>query len=158
MGVFDARDIYRVAMRIEENGSSLYRFAAQIATDEKAKDTFAYLADEEEKHRGTFETFLSKMDPDDLAESYAGEYAAYLHDYVDGKLVFSEEQMKRELASVTDTAAAIEFAIKRELESILYYHEIRRFVPQSQHADIDHIIDEERKHFQTLSAMKKYQR
>jgi rubrerythrin len=41
------------------------------------------------------------------------------------------------------------------MDSILYYHEIKRFVPASQHATLDQIIEEERKHFAKLSEVKK---
>ena len=49
----------------------------------------------------------------------------------------------------------MDFAIKRELDSILYYHEIKRLVPVAQHAAIEQIIEEERKHFSALTEMKK---
>ena len=50
---------------------------------------------------------------------------------------------------------ADDFAIRRELDSILYYHEIKKLVPAAQHGTIEQIIDEERKHYSILSAMKK---
>jgi rubrerythrin len=63
--------------------------------------------------------------------------------------------MDSELSRVKDTLSAINFAIRRELDSILYYHEIKRFISRSQHDSIDKIIDEERKHFETLSEIRK---
>jgi rubrerythrin len=63
--------------------------------------------------------------------------------------------MDKELAKIKDTIAALDFAIKRELDSILYYHEIKKFVPAAQYTAIDQIIAEERKHFSKLSAVKK---
>ena len=74
-----------------------------------------------------------------------GEYAAYLRSYVDNNIIFTKEIMDKELAKVKDTIGAIDFAIKRELDSILYYHESKRLVPESQHAAIEKIIEEERK-------------
>jgi len=47
------------------------------------------------------------------------------------------------------------FGIQRELDSTLYFHEIKKFVPKSQHNLIDRIIDEERKHFSKLSELRK---
>ena len=74
---------------------------------------------------------------------------------MDGKLVFSNETITGKLAENTDTASVLDFAISREMDSILYYHEIKRFVPVAQHLIIDQIIDEERKHFSQLSEAKK---
>ena len=59
------------------------------------------------------------------------------------------------MARITDTLSAIDFAIRRELDSILYYHEIKEFIAKDQHESIDKIINEEREHFKMLSEMKK---
>ena len=88
-------------------------------------------------------------------ESYEGEYSAYLRSYVDNNLIFTKEIMDKQLANVKDTVAAFDFAIQRELDSILYYHEIKNMVPAAQHEDIEKIIEEERKHFLVSTEMKK---
>ncbi|MDI6726248.1 MAG: hypothetical protein QMD32_04735, partial [Smithellaceae bacterium] len=54
-----------------------------------------------------------------------------------------------------DTPGAVDFAIRRELDSILYYHEIRKFLPLSEYDQIEKIIEEERRHFHKLSELKK---
>jgi rubrerythrin len=155
MRVFDASDIVEIAIRIEENGANFYKFAEQIAKQEEAKQLFAHLALEELNHKKTFEGIFAKLDKTNPPESYDGEYSAYLRDYVDNNIIFTKEAMNKELAKVKDTAGALDFAIKRELDSILYYHEIKRFVPANQHATLDQIIEEERKHFAKLSEVKK---
>ncbi len=155
MSNFDAVDIFEIAIRIEENGSSFYRYAAHIAEDENTKKTFTYLADEEARHKALFKEMLSKMEKHKIPESYPGEYGAYLRDYVDSNIVFTEKAMDSELPDVKDTLSAINFAIRRELDSILYYQEIKRFLPEGQHDTIDKIINEERGHFEKLSEIKK---
>ena len=50
---------------------------------------------------------------------------------------------------------AIEFAIGAELNSILYYQEVKKMVSEKNHEKIEKIIDEERKHFVQLSEIKK---
>jgi len=155
MGVFTASDIVEVAIRIEENGVNFYRFAEQLATKEEAKKLFAGLAQAETEHKRTFEGIFAKMEKSAPPETYTGEYAAYLRAYVDNNIIFTKEVVDKELAKVKDTIAAFDFAIKRELDSILYYHEIKKLVPAAQHGDIEKIIDEERKHFSALTEMKK---
>ena len=156
MSDFEASDILEIAIRIEENGSSFYRYAAQIAEDEKTKKIFTYLADEEDKHKITFKDMLSKIEKHKLPESYPGEYGGYLRDYVDGNIVFTKEALNSELSKIKDTLTALNFAIRCELESILYYHESKRFLSKSQQNFIDKIIDEERGHFERLSEIKKH--
>ena len=155
MQVFSANDIVEVAVRIEENGINFYNFAQQIAKTEDAKKLFTQLAQAEAAHKRTFEKFFASMEKYDPPEQYAGEYSAYLRSYVDNNLIFTKEIMDKQLAKVTDTLAAFEFAMQRELDSILYYHEIKNLIPAGQHDAIEKIIEEERKHYAILCDMKK---
>ncbi|MEN6374915.1 MAG: ferritin family protein [Smithella sp.] len=155
MQVFTANDIVEVAVRIEENGINFYNFAQQIAKTENAKNLFEKLAADEGAHKRTFEKLLSQIETFEPPERYAGEYSAYLRNYVDNNLIFTKEVMDKQLARITDVVGAIEFAMQRELDSILYYHEVKNLVPQDQHEAIEKIIDEERKHYAMLLNMKK---
>jgi rubrerythrin len=152
--LFEASDIFEIAMRIEENGSNFYRFAVQLAKDEDAKKMFSHLAEEEDKHKAIFKGMLSKIETHYPPENYPDEYGTYLRNYADNNLIFKKEALDKELAGITDTLSAIDFAIRRELDSILYYHEIKGFVPGGEHGSIDKIINEERKHFNLLSEIR----
>lgn len=154
---FNASEILQFAIRIEENGEKFYRYAVRIAEDENTKKIFNYLADEEINHKKIFEDLLSRIEKHEPVESYPGEYFAYLRAYVDEN-VFTNDMLNKEISRVKNTLSAINFGIQRELDSILYYHEVKTFVPKSQHDLIDKIIGEERKHFSKLSQLrKKYQ-
>jgi rubrerythrin len=155
MSVFAASDIVEVAIRIEENGINFYKFAERLAKKEEAKKLFAHLAQAEVAHKKTFEGIFAKMEKYNPPESYAGEYNAYLRSYVDNNLIFTKEIMDKQLANVKDTVSAFDFAMQRELDSILYYHEIKNLVPATQHEAIEKIIEEERKHYTALIDMKK---
>jgi len=155
MAVFEAGDIVEVAIRIEENGANFYRFAMQIAGREETKALFRQLADEEVKGQKTFSELLAGMDRSIPPEGYDGEYAAYLHNYVDNRLVFRAEEHAGELGAIKDEVSAVDFAIRRELDSLFYYREIRELLPADRREAIDRIILEERKHFMKLSEVKK---
>jgi rubrerythrin len=155
MKLFESNEIYMFAMRIEENGEKFYRHAAKMAKEKQPRTLFTFLADEEVKHKKTFENMLGKMERRDVEESYPGEYLAYLQDYLDNKIVFSKSAKEAEYPEVKDTLSAIDFAIQREINAVLYYHEVKRFVAVSQQEDIEKIIEEERRHFSQLTEMKK---
>ncbi len=154
MAVFDASDIVEVAIRIEENGANFYRYAVQLAGIEEVKALFQALADDEVKHHRIFAEMLAGMDRNLPPEGYDGEYAAYLHDYVDNRLVFTTEAFAGQLATIRDRASALDFAIQRELDSIHYYREMRELLPPNQREAVDRIITEEKEHFVRLSALK----
>ena len=79
---------------------------------------------------------MEKYEP---VESYPKEYFEYLKAYVEN-IIFTPEA--RAHIKVHDIASALNFGIQRELDSILYYYEIKKFVPKHQHSLIEKIIDE----------------
>jgi len=86
-------------------------------------------------------------------ESYPGEYMAYLQGSIDGK-VFTAGATK-ELAGINDVLAALDFAIQRELDSVLYYSEMKKYVTATAQDLLEQVIEEERKHVVILTNIKK---
>jgi len=151
MKIFDVAEIFKFAVEIEQNGEKFYRRTADMAKDAESKKLFTFLADEEVKHKKLFEGMISKKDQYEPFENYPGEYQQYMDAYT-GKII-SNPDIQKEMDSVKDTPGAIEFGIRRELDSILFYHEVKKFVGNDASL-IDKIIDEERKHFMTLVELK----
>jgi len=154
MNLFSASEILQFAIRIEENGEKFYRHLSRTMKNTNVKNLLTYLADEEVKHRKIFEDMVSKIEKYEPPESYPDEYFAYLRAYVDN-IIFTEEKLEKELSKIKEVITAIEFGIRRELDSILYYQEMKNFVPEYQYNLIDEVIEEERKHFLKLSEIKK---
>jgi rubrerythrin len=69
--------------------------------------------------------------------------------------VFTKKEKDQAMSDNLDTLSAIRFAMGREVDSILYYHEAKQFIDKKHYADIDKVIDEERKHFMKLAEMEK---
>ncbi len=155
MKIFDARDVIQFALRIEEDGEVFYRKAALAAEDKDVRDLFNFLADEEIQHKALFREMFSKMEALQPAEAYDGEYASYLSDYIDGKAVFTKETQQELTSDTKDITSSLTFAMQREADSILYYHEAKRFTGEKYYNIIDKIITEERKHFSKLSELRK---
>ncbi len=154
MDTFRANEVFEIAIKIEENGEKFYRYAADLAEERNSKEMFTFLAGEEVKHKKTFEAMLSGVEDYQPSESYPGEYFAYLRAYAEG-LIFTPEKLQSELAEVKTVEDAIDFAIQREIESILYYIEAKNLVPGNQKDKIDEIINEERRHYLKLVGAKK---
>jgi len=155
MSILNAHDVVRFAIRIEEDGELFYREAARLTEDGEAKALFSRLADEEVGHRKIFQTISENLGEYAPPETYDGEYMAYLRDHIDGKAVFREDLKGSLKAHLGSVLTAIDFAIGRETDSILYYQEARVFVPGRQQGVVDRIIEEERKHFILLSNVRK---
>jgi len=149
-----ANEILQFAMRMEENGERFYREAANTTSDSRVKELFNHLAAEETAHKGSFEALFTKTDIVEAPESYPAEYLAYFYNYIDSKEFFSKEN-KASLSDTFDARKALDFAMQSELDSILFYQELKSFVPVADNKTIEAIIDEERKHFAQLAEAKK---
>lgn len=155
MKIFTASDIVEFAERIHENGASFYQYAIQLVNNQGAKDLFAELAEEERQHQKYLEKVFAGMEKNIPMETYTGEYAQYLRNYIDNNIIFTKDALDRGMGEVKDACSAIDFAIQRELDSICYYQGIKELVPQEQHDMIDNLIAEERKHFIKLSDLRR---
>lgn len=154
MKVFNANDVLQFAIRVEENGERFYRETASIVVDEDVKQLFSHLADEEIVHKKTFEGMLAELAGYRPPETYDGEYLFYLKDYIDNKAIFKDHPKIPELAKVRDREAALNYAIQKEVDSMLYYEEVKNFAGEKYAAVINRIIAEEHRHFVTLLAAK----
>jgi len=151
----DVKQILKAAIQLEENGEKFYRYIAEVAEEQDIKDIFTNLANEERnKHKKAFERLLSKIENLKTENDYSEDYLSYLEAYVDD-IPFTNELLEEKLPKIKDLFSAIEFATQRELDTILFYHEIKRFVPEDQHNLIDDIIEEERIHYLRLMGLSK---
>lgn len=154
MSMFNSSEIYQFAIKIEENGEKFYRQMTEKLDDSKVKELFTFLANEEVDHKRTFEKMLSKFEDYTPVESYPGEYFAYLKAYADN-LVFGFSKFDDDISKIGDAVSAVQFAIGKELDTIMYFQEMKNIVPKSELNRINAIINEERKHVVKLSEIKR---
>ena len=152
--LFNPAEVFQIAVRIEVNGEKFYREMAKKLDDPEVVSLFSYLADEEIGHREFYEALLSQIESVEPEEDYPGEYFDYLYSYADG-IIFSQETFEKRLREITDEAGALAFAIGVEWDSIHYYQELKGLVPESQRQRLNDLIAEERRHFVTLTRLKK---
>jgi rubrerythrin len=155
--IFDVKEILRFAVQIEKNGELFYRSAARKIKDRKIREIFLRLADDEVKHREFFGGIIAGRGDYEPHEAYPGEYHSYLKAYV-ANVIFKPAELALAVKRLRGVAEALDFAIQRELESILYYVESKNFVPADQHQGMNRVIAEERSHYRRLSELKKSRR
>ncbi len=153
MALFSAGEVYQFAIRIEEDGEHYYHEIAKKLKDKEAKALFNWLAEQEMRHKSVFEKMLEGIEKYEPSESYPEEYFEYLKAYADN-IIFNKEKLKDEAKKVSDIPSAAQFGMRREIESIQYYSDIRGIVPPKDRLAIDRIISEERKHFLKLVGIK----
>ncbi len=155
MDIFKASEILRIAVQIEKNGLAFYNQIKEKAKNFPLAEVFSFLAHEEEGHIKIFEHLLEEAGDFQPAESYPGEYELYLK-AIAGDNIFKKETDLRKMAQdLASDSQAIDLGIGFEKDSIIFYNEIKNFVPKEDAAIIDKVIAEEKEHLLKLFSLKK---
>lgn len=149
MELLNMKQLLEFAVQLEKNGEKFYLDWAEKAKDDSIKKLFKFLAEEETIHKKTFEKLKTKIGESPLKEKPSDEYEDYFKTFVE-QIVFNQEEVKQ----ITDLATALEFAKKQELDSLLFFTDLRNFVSLENEGLITEIIEEERRHFVSLSKLK----
>ena len=153
--LFSATDIAEIGVQIEKNGKDFYDGVGKLSKNPKAKEVFEFLRGEEEKHIKRFEGLLSQVKKYEPSEAYPGEYFAYLKALSEG-YIFTKANKGAEIARVIKSEKeAVDTGIGFEKDSILFYHEMKRFILSGEHKIIDKLIEEEQEHLRKLTDAKK---
>lgn len=146
---FNAKDIFEMAIKIEQNGAVFYRDAANSMEAAKHKDFLLELADMEDAHEKTFasmlkdlsqsETFSNTFDPED-------ENVLYIKALADTRVFFQKEKPDKSLKGILSSA------IQAEKDSITFYLGMKEMIPAKLgQSKIDYIIKEEMSHIRLLA-------
>lgn len=148
--IFSGSEVVEMGIEIEKNGFAFYGALADSLKSQKVKEMFRWLAGEEEKHINAFNGILSNVKAYEPKEAYNEEYFAYIKALSD-EYVFTKKKKGIEAAkSIKTELEAIELAIGFEKDSILFYHEMKNVVLDSEYSTIDKLIDQERSHLRKL--------
>lgn len=157
MGVkFSGYEIGEMAIQIERNGKAFYEALAAKSNDNDLKTFFEYLANQEIEHMERFKELRDTIANEGYAAPYDWDEARdYLAALV-SREVFTEENLGARLAAeAPGESAAFDAAIRLEKDSLLFYHEMMRFVNKTEHPFIEAIAAEERKHITNLNEKRK---
>jgi len=156
MSTVNIKDVFKVAIKIEENGRKFYQYAASVASDSGVKLVMKTLAKEETQHKKKFTQMMSQLKGEHALSEFSSHYMDHLMQYIEEKIVFKKEKFNRTAADkkMGNMLHAIEFAMDREHDSVVLYTGIKDIVKQSQRHIVEDIIREEEKHFLKLSMAK----
>ncbi len=153
--LFSATEIAEIGIQIEKNGRDFYEGVLKLSKNSKSKETFGFLAGEEEKHIKRFEDLLSQVKKYEPSEAYPGEYFAYLKALSEG-YVFTKANKGAEAAkNIKSEKEAVDIGIGFEKDSILFYHEMKKFILGGEQKIVDKLIEEEQGHLKKLTEIKR---
>lgn len=152
--VFTAREVLQFAVRNEREGETFYRQVAASTVNPAVQKLFLMLAKEEKLHAEIFSQMLADVDSMETINTDPGEYVAYMLEYFTENVLFATNRAE-ELPPDPVPLDALNFGIRRELDSIFYYTQAKELISDRQRKVVDKIIEEERGHFLKLLECKR---
>lgn len=156
---FNAAEVFKVAVRIEENGARFYRKAAELQSDPENKKFLEQLAAMEDTHKSTFLKMnenVSGAEKTELVFDPEGEAEKYLAAMADTHGGEGSPSAADALTGDESMEEILKTAIGLEKESILFYLGIKDMVPPKFGQDkVNAIIEEERRHVIQLNGFLK---
>lgn len=155
---FSAEETLKIAIEIEKNGREFYEGMLEETEDDEIREVFSDLANQEVKHRETFEEMLGDAETEegpDLNELlYGGLEDSYLSALADSKVFTPANENIKEAKTVNNRDELLSIAISLEKDTILYYYEILQNAKNSDDQDlIMDVIDEEKSHVKRLAGL-----
>jgi rubrerythrin len=153
--VFNADEIFEMAIRIENNGAAFYRKAAGLQSDTKNQKFLESLANMEDQHQRIFtemRTTLTEKDKSPKVFDPYDEVSQYLAAMADNMGGEGSPSVAESLTGNETLEEILQTAVGLEKDSILFYLGIKDLIPSQSGQDrIDGIIKEERRHVIQLS-------
>jgi rubrerythrin len=151
--LFKATEIVEMAVQEERNGVAYYEALAGKTADPKVKAFAERLAGEERRHEREFTELRNQLGGYVPAESFEGEYLAYVRALVNDRFLPSEEKAKETVRRAGTDRDVILSALRFEKETLLFFSEMKHFVPRRHAPVIDTLMGEERQHIADLSEL-----
>lgn len=155
MGFFlNAQDVFDVAIEIERNGALFYRAAAAVVDEEASCRELLELAAMEENHEATFLALKNRLvgsTPDAEWFDPDGDAAQYLQQFAAGQVFDMRASSPPVLTAHMPLRDVIEFAVRRERESVVFYVGLKEAVlDPADKVRIETIVREEMGHITLL--------
>ena len=152
---FNAGEVFRMAVDIEENGRLFYLRAQDKTDNPEVKKVFENLGREEVKHKEFFTALMAEL-PASTTEPTVwdpeGETDQYLKMTADMHVFRTGDNLEARLAEVSDTAGALKLAIEFEKDSIVFFVEMQEFAEDSESREkIGQLVKAEQEHLRKLS-------
>jgi len=142
---FNAKEAFKVAIKLESEGISFYKIILDIAKDPKVKEVLSYLLAEENDHLQLFEKMMEREDPEALDDS--GEDILDICDTD----VFN---LPKDVPLADNLDKALQLGIDIEKRSLAFYLEIMKHTKSEEGSNaLKKIIDEEMKHWDELKRL-----
>lgn len=152
--IFAGSEIVEMGIQIEINGRDFYNTLARQSKDQKVKELFKYLADEEAKHIAAFQEILKSVQQYEPPESYPPEYFAYMNALASEHVFTQKDKAKEITRDIKTDKEAVDKASGFEEASVIFYEGMKKLMRERDLEIADKLIAQEQEHIKKLSALK----
>jgi len=152
---FNAAEVFRVAIKIEENGKKFYDSALGVIDDPSVKKLFEELAEQEVEHKKHFEELRAKLPPQPQTSDVwfpENEMEAYLKMMADQHVFTSDASLENALGQLKNVKDALRMAIEFEKDSVIFFLSMQEAADTKKDQEmIGLLVKEEQTHLRRLS-------
>lgn len=152
---FNAAEVFRIAIEIEENGKTFYDQALKVIDDPQVQTVFKELALQETEHKKKFQELKDSLPADADARTVQDpdqQLAAYIKMMADQHVFRTGERVDEQLKSVTGTVEALRLAIEFEKDSVIFFLTMQDATDENKGRElISLLVKEEQEHLRRLT-------
>lgn len=152
--IFNAAEVIDMGIEKERKRREFYALVAGSFKDKELKELFEKLAGWEAEHIKRFSEIRSNIENLEIAESYQGEFQAYMRATVDDML-YSQVSAKEFAKNVNTPAQAIAYGIGFEKDAIIFFNELLGYMEPAYRESVLELLNEEKKHLVYLTELKR---
>ncbi len=141
---FRMEDLCQVLIELEKRGSAHYLHLASLADTSTLKNLFETLSKEEQHHEVLYASLKKEWVHHETSEIDEG-YVSYVKALLDTTFHTLAHVQK-----VSDLKEGIHLALMLEKDTIMLLNELKQILGQAESQKIEWIIEEEKKHIQTI--------
>lgn len=146
--MFSIQEILDLAIRLEENGESVYRKAAAKLSGPDLVSLLVWMADEEVKHAAWFSELKHKLETDSINPFIEEMGREVLTDML-GEKSFSHREV--DFSRINQPHDLVAVFIEFEQDTVLFYETLKPFIEDDATlSNLDKIIAEENNHIAKL--------
>jgi rubrerythrin len=153
--LFNAEEVFDIAIEIEENGKNFYEKAQGKIDVPAIKELFDYLAAEEVSHKARFEVLKSELPEsarDDDIWDPENEMNQYLKMMADSHVFRSGKEVEEKLNKIGGSVEAVKMAMDFEKDSIVFFLTMQDVTSDAHGKEkIGLLVKEEQEHLKKLS-------
>ncbi len=152
--LFCASEVIEISVAARKKGKQFFQAIARRTKSKGIKETFMWLAEEEERQINVLNKILTTIDKCQPFEVHPDEYSMYVQALLK-RHTFNNINKKELLKGIRTNADAIDTAIEYEKDALLILYEMKRFVRQMETKVIRKLIEATQKNISRLGNLKK---